>query len=189
MARVLLIRHPAIARHWQGRCYGQSDVGLSSAGRFAARTITARLADVELDGGGVSEIVSSPLRRARMLAAVMSREMALPISFEPRLKECNFGIWEGQPWTTIWSQSGDAMMGMVERPHEFRPGGGETTFEVRDRAMAWLHALPDDDRTIVAITHGGPICAIRGTLEGRPVREWPGLAPDYGEVIEVSSSP
>jgi broad specificity phosphatase PhoE len=189
MARVLLVRHPAIARHWQGRCYGQSDVGLSFEGRRAARSIAARIADVEAENGGGIEIVSSPLRRARVLAAVLARELALPLSIEARLKECHFGSWEGLPWDQIWKSSGDAMMGMIERPHEFRPGGGETTFEVRDRAMAWLGSLPDDDRTILAVTHGGPIGAIRGTLDGLPVRQWPSLVPGYGEAIEVSSSP
>lgn len=189
MARVLLVRHPAIARHWQGRCYGQSDVGLSAFGRRDARDISARIADIESETGGVAEIISSPLRRARVLAAVMAREMALPVSLEPRLKECHFGLWEGRSWDQIRRETGDAMMGMIERPSEFRPEGGETTFEVRDRVMVWLESLPVDDRTIIAVTHGGPICAIRGTLEGVPVRGWPGLAPGYGEVVEVNSSP
>jgi broad specificity phosphatase PhoE len=191
MARVVLIRHPAIARHWQGRCYGQSDVGLSSHGRRSAREISARIADREGEDGtsGLIEIVTSPLRRARVLAAVLSREMALEISMEPRLMECHFGAWEGQSWDQIWRQTGDAMMGMVEAPSEFRPGGGETTFAVRDRAMAWLRELPDDDRTVLAVSHGGPIAAIRGTLMGAPVRDWPKLVPEYGEAVEVSSSP
>jgi broad specificity phosphatase PhoE len=60
---------------------------------------------------------------------------------------------------------------------------------VRDRAMAWLRSLPEDNRTIVAVTHGGPIGAIRGTLGGRPVRDWPGLVPGYGEAVEISPSP
>lgn len=189
MARVLLVRHPAIARQWKGRCYGQSEVGLSFEGRRAARDIAARIADVEAENGGHIDVVSSPLRRARVLAAIIARELALPIGFEPRLKECHFGSWEGQSWDQIWTTSGNAMAGMIDSPDVFRPGGGETTFEVRDRAMAWLRSLPADDRTVIAVTHGGPICAIRGTLEGRPVREWPSLAPGYGNVIEISSSP
>ncbi len=118
---------------------------------------------------------------ARALAASIAR-------IGPRLAECHFGAWEGLPWDAIYAESGDAMMGLVTAPHVFRPGGdGETTFAMRDRAMAWLHDVVGrrEAGAVVAICHGGPIAAIRGTLSNAPVSEWPSLVPRYGEIVPI----
>ena len=106
---------------------------------------------------------------------------------DPRLAECHFGAWEGLRWDAIYADSGDAMMGLVTAPHAFRPGGdGETTFAMRDRVMAWVgDVVTREAGPIVAICHGGPIAAIRGTLSDAPVSDWPSLVPRYGEVVTV----
>lgn len=193
MVRVLLIRHTEVAAHWKGRCYGQSDVGLSSVGRRAARSLAEDIADRV-----AIRIVSSPLRRARFLAGSIAWHAtgrdggdgpAKPdprFIIEPRLAECNFGAWEGRPWSEIYAETGAAMMGMIAAPGTFRPGGdGETTYELRNRAMDWLTSLPLHEPVVVAVAHGGPIAAIRGTLAGSPAQDWPTLVPAYGEVVEI----
>lgn len=181
MARVHLIRHTAVARHWSGRCYGRSDAGLSREGRDAARALAPRIAEI-----GAALVFVSPLRRARYLAGLVARQATdCKLVIEPRLMECHFGAWEGRPWDAIYAESGDAMMGLVTAPDTFRPGGyGEATFALRDRAMAWLSEVTrDPGGPVVAICHGGPIAAIRGTLSGAPVADWPGLVPKYGESV------
>ena len=188
MRLVHLVRHTAVAAHWAGRCYGQSDVGLSRDGRAAARALAPQIAAL-----GASHIYVSQLRRARFLAGLILREApTTQLLIEPRLAECHFGAWEGQNWDAIYSASGDAMMGLVTAPATFRPGGhGEATFALRDRAMAWFYdAVRRPDGPVIAVCHGGPIAAIRGTLAGAPVADWPGLVPNTGEIVtlEVLSS-
>lgn len=183
MRVVHLVRHTAVAAHWAGRCYGQSDVGLSREGRAAARSLGLRIAAL-----GARRIYISPLRRARFLGGLVVREAAnIDLVIDARLAECHFGAWEGQTWDAIYAASGDAMMGLVTAPATFRPGGhGEATFTVRDRAMAWLDAAAHvPGGPVVAICHGGPIAAIRGTLAGAPVEEWPGLVPRLGEIVTI----
>lgn len=187
MAVVHLVRHTAVARHWSGRCYGQSDVPLSREGREAARQLALKIAEI-----GGARVHVSPLRRARFLAGLIARARnGIQIVVDPRLAECHFGAWEGVPWDTIYTQSGDAMMGLVAAPHSFRPGGhGETTFAMRDRAMDWLRDVVQGEAgPIVGVCHGGPIAAIRGTLAGAPVSEWPSMVPRYGEVVTVEVLP
>lgn len=182
---VHLVRHTAVAAHWAGRCYGQSDVGLSREGRDAARLLAPRIADL-----GASHIYVSPLRRARFLAGLVRREnLEARLLIEPRLAECHFGDWEGQSWDAIHAATGDAMMGLVRAPDTFRPGGyGEATFTLRDRAMAWLQkAVNTTPGPVVAVCHGGPIAAIRGTLAGVPVADWPALVPKTGEIVTLKT--
>jgi broad specificity phosphatase PhoE len=182
MAEVHLVRHTAVARHWSGRCYGRSDVPLSREGREAAKHLATRIA-----GFGVPRLYVSPLRRARYLAGLVSRaEQGIEIVLDARLQECHFGGWEGSTWDAIYAESGEAMMGLLYAPGTFRPGGdGETTYLMRDRVLHWLDDALHDGAPIVAICHGGPIAAIRGTISGAPVDRWPSLVPAYGEVVTL----
>ena len=175
---VTLLRHTAVAAHWQGRCYGVSDVGLSVAGVTAARGLTGQAFR------GVTRLQTSPLRRARFLGGLLSRQLGLPLEIAPALRERDFGAWEGQGWDAIHAAEGDSMMGMIDAPATFRPGGGETTAELAARVMGWFTALPAGEE-VLAITHGGPAAALRGSLAGLAVPAWLPLIPAVGEAVTL----
>jgi len=87
-------------------------------------------------------------------------------------------------WDDIHALSGDDMLRMISEPGTYRPGGGETTYEMRDRVLGWLDSASDNDLTI-AVTHGGPIAALLGTLRQSPVSEWASLIPRCGEIVGI----
>lgn len=176
---VIMLRHTEVAAHWRGRCYGARDVGLSAQGRAAARHLAATL-----EGAGIRRVQASPLRRARFLGGLLARRLGLPLEIVPALAERDFGEWEGQSWDAIHAAHGDAMMGMIEAPGHFRPGGGETTEELGARVLAWHAGLPPG-QGVLAVTHGGPVAALRGRLAGRPVPEWLALVPAPGEAVRL----
>jgi broad specificity phosphatase PhoE len=76
------------------------------------------------------------------------------------------------------------MLKVVSEPGAYRPGGGETTFELRDRVLEWFRQLPREGLTI-AVTHGGPIAALSGTLRQLPVAVWVDLIPPCGERVQI----
>jgi broad specificity phosphatase PhoE len=178
---VTLLRHTAVAAHWQGRCYGASEAGLSAAGIAAAQALAAAAATRFV---GVTRLQASPRRRARFLAGLIGRRLGLPVEIVPALSERDFGTWEGQGWEAIHAAEGDSMMGMVEAPARFRPGGGETTVELAARMLAWFRGLSVDGE-VLAVTHGGPAAALRGTLAGLPVPAWLPLIPALGEAVTL----
>jgi broad specificity phosphatase PhoE len=178
---VTLLRHTAVAAHWQGRCYGASDVGLSAAGVAAARILARDAAGTFRD---VTRLQASPLRRARFLGGLISRRLGLPLEIVPALRERDFGTWEGRSWDAIHAAEGDAMLGMIDAPGNFRPGGGETTDELAQRVMRWFSGL-DCAQGVLAISHGGPAAALRGSLAGLPPRAWLPLVPGLGEAVAV----
>ena len=55
---------------------------------------------------------------------------------------------------------------------------------MRDRVLGWLKDLPRDGVT-VAVTHGGPIAALLGTLRDLPVSEWVDLIAPPGAWVEI----
>lgn len=176
---VIMLRHTEVAAHWRGRCYGACDVGLSAQGRMAARHLAATL-----DSAGITRVQASPLRRARFLGGLLARRLALPLEIVPALAERHFGDWEGQSWDAIHAAHGEAMMGMIEAPDTFRPGGGETTTELAARIESWFAGLTPRE-AVLAVTHGGPVAALRGRLAGQPVRGWLALVPALGEAVRV----
>lgn len=179
MSRLLLVRHGEIHHRWRGCCYGASDVGLSSRGRSQSRRVAEGLAGERIDA-----IYSSDLGRARYLARELEDRIGRQALLCPELRERDFGTWEKLQWDDIYAATGRAMDGMITDPESWRPPDGETTFELRDRILGWYHRLPNHGETVVAVTHGGPIAALLGTLRRLPVRSWTELVPPYGAVVE-----
>lgn len=173
---VLLVRHTEVARAWHGRCYGVSDVPCSRSGRAAIADLSARLA-----ANCPRWVVHSGLARTRLLAQRVAVLAGCPLHEDGDWRERDFGAWEGRTWTEIYSTSGNAMDGMIDAPSEFRPGGGETTSEIADRATAAYERLPGGNGLVV--THGGPIAAVLGRRRNLPVVDWPTLVPPYGSSI------
>ncbi len=93
--RLLLLRHTKVGASWRQRCYGRSEAPPGAKGR-AAHRLAARLPT-----GGVDALHASPSRRAALLAGLLARRLALPIRWNRRLMERDFGAWESQPWDAI----------------------------------------------------------------------------------------
>lgn len=176
---LILVRHAAVAERYVGICYGCSDVELSREGRRRSRELAEQLAVRQ-----VTRVVHSGLSRAAYLAEALAERLGIAAECCPPLQERGFGEWELLRWSEIQIREGSDILRMVTEPDTFRPGGGETTFELRERVMSWFAGLPYDGLT-VAVTHGGPIAALRGTLSGLPVDQWPALIPACGEFITV----
>lgn len=178
--RVLLVRHPPVARAWAGRCYGRSDMGWSRAGAALARPLAARLAAEPLDA-----IVHSGLVRTRRLAeAVAQARPGCPVLADPRWAERDFGGWEGRTWQAIWRETGDAMDGMMTDPAGLRPGGGETGAELSARVAAGWAALPPG--LVLVVAHGGSIAALRCALAGDPLEAMARHIVACGTVVSVA---
>lgn len=176
---LILVRHGPVADHYHGVCYGRSDVELSPRGEDRSRELAETLATLPVD-----RIMHSGLGRTRFLAHLLSERLGMPAHRAEALRERDFGRWELRSWDEIHRESGDDILKMISHPGTFRPGGGETTFEMRNRVLDWFRGVPLDGLS-VAVSHGGPIAALLGTLRDLPVTSWPELIPPYGECVEI----
>ena len=178
---LILVRHPPVAKAWAGRCYGQSDMGLSRQGQAMVRTLVRDLAALQPDA-----VIHSDMRRTRALALPLARRIGLAPLAMPLWRERHFGAWEGQSWNAIFRATGNLMDGMIDDPHGFRPGGsGETTGELVARIKQGLAHLPMHQRLVV-ITHGGPIAAARMVLTGGDISGLAALIIPQGTYAEVT---
>ena len=79
---------------------------------------------------------------------------------DPDLAEQHFGSWQGLTYTEIAEKHGDNHLFWLGPP-EYRPPGGESFVDLRDRTVKSIDRLTDEHRgrDIVATAHGGTIRA------------------------------
>ncbi|MDB5339718.1 MAG: pspB [Planctomycetaceae bacterium] len=176
---LIVVRHAPVDQKYQGVCYGRTDAVLGPEGEQLSYAVAEELA-----AWGNATIVHSGLQRTRFLAERLAAQLGCSATTCEALQERDFGTWELQPWNDIHAQHGDEMLRMVSEPETYRPGGGETTYEMRDRVVQWFESLPNADLTI-AVTHGGPIAALLGSQRRLPVTDWMDLIPRCGQIVPI----
>jgi ribonuclease H / adenosylcobalamin/alpha-ribazole phosphatase len=176
--RLVLVRHaePSVT----GVCYGALDVPLSPQGRAQAAALAERLHGERFDA-----VVSSPRVRAVETAAALG----LPVETDERLRELDFGSFEGRTYEELERDEPELYRAWMETPTEVRFPGGESYADLRVRATQALEELRG---STLVVTHGGVIRAAVSTwLElpqqaifrldmrycGVTVVEWPGDEP------------
>jgi len=176
-----IVRHarPLIAA---GICYGVLDVQSDSV---ATDQAARELADT-LPTGAVLRV--SPLTRCQQLArALCALRADLQARTDPRLREMDFGCWEGVAWDAIPQA---ALQAWTDDFGKHRFGGAESSNEVLMRvARVWDEDYGDLD--VVWITHAGVARAARLLADGVRVLtradQWPLEAPGYGKWLQIGA--
>ncbi|MDH2910664.1 MAG: histidine phosphatase family protein [Candidatus Eremiobacteraeota bacterium] len=160
---LLLVRHGRTAWNSSGRFQGRSDIPLSPEGIAQARAAAEALADDPIDAA-----FSSDLIRAASTAEAILFGRAVPLAFDVRLREFDFGAWEGRTWAEIVEEFPAAGGTALTSARDYHPQGGETFADVRLRVRAWLNErAPYDERRILVVAHAGTLHALLAELLGR----------------------
>lgn len=192
--RLILQRHTRVGVP-QGQCYGQTDVDLATSFEDEAEVVCRRLVAF-----GQSKILSSPLKRCRLLAEKLQAWSQVDsIVIDDRLKELNFGLWEGQLWEMIPRAELDHWLGDFAKRS---PPEGESFSELRDRVVKFLDHLTirhatfqgsmvdqrnePGPQTVVLITHAGVIRAILCEALGMPLNNAFRIKLDYGSTSSLT---
>jgi alpha-ribazole phosphatase len=154
MIRLLLVRHGTTAWNRKGRYQGQSDVPLDETGIQQALALKSRLAREEIDA-----IYASDLQRAWQTAAVVAAPHRLAVRPEPRLREIDFGIWDGLTYGEIEQRYLEALTAWEADPLNTAPHRGESLDQVSARVRAALDDIARVHRgqTAVVVAHGGSL--------------------------------
>src|SRR6185312_9624189 len=107
--------------------------------------------------------LSSPLQRAVGTASRLG--IAAP-AIDPRLREMDWGDWEGESLPALRGRLGAAMAAIEARGLDMRPPGGETPREVQTRLMPLLAEIAAAGRPVAAVTHKGVIRAVLALAAG-----------------------
>lgn len=183
---IWLLRHGESQGNLERRIQGWTDYPLTGLGRQQAARLAERL--VQLTGpdppelrhapvawswrrqgeGTLCELIASPLERAAETARIIGDVLSLPVHYDERLKEYNFGPLNGlTPDEVVAHFPGVQAAWHVNRPWEPLPGEeGEPAFVARVReAMDELVARMPEGANAAVVAHGGSIDAcLRGWL-------------------------
>lgn len=152
-------------------CYGRLDVALAST---VAEDVAHALADLP----GAAVVYASPTGRCRPLAEALAQRDGVPLHYDERLVELDFGRWEGRRWSEIPRAEIDAWVADIGG---HRPGGGESVHDLYARVGSFRYSIrhqhPDD---VAIVTHLGPIRALVSQVSGRPLASLTDLTVKFG---------
>lgn len=149
--RIVLVRHGEPEEGIGGRCYGRLDVALSARGREQVRRAQHLLSDVAF-----TTVYSSPRRRALESAGLLAAGLAC-VAVDERLREIDFGIFEGLTYDDIARRFPEKYEEWMKRPTDVAFPGGETFAAMAARVRDVLDDLrrTHTNEVILVVSHGG----------------------------------
>jgi len=179
MARkLILIRHGALEAEYAGRFVGQTDAGLSDAGRRQAAAIGNCLQKL-----GPAHMIVSPLLRARQTADIVLHSTEQSCRVDDGLREIDFGAWETKTFDEICREdrANADRWGRFEKDFTFPGGESLDSFIYRIGNLAERIAS-DPAPAVAAITHGGVIRFLICHLLGLEPRNYLIFNVDFGSI-------
>jgi probable phosphoglycerate mutase len=171
MIRLLVWRHGRTEWNAAGRVQGQLDVDLDEVGLEQAARAAPRVAAFEPDA-----IISSDLRRAANTANALVELTGLEVRLDPRLRERDFGPWQGLTGDEIRERypADHARWGREGTEAPFSNPEIETVEDMGKRVSAAFRDAIElvGEGTCVLVTHGGAARAGCGALLGWPQEVW-----------------
>lgn len=149
-----LVRHGESQANVLKRYSGITDVDLTENGIMQAKAAGENLINEK-----ISHIISSPLKRARETANIISNEIKFPheIIIEPCLIEVNFGLFENMTWDELRLNYREETEKWILKKHKYKFPEGEDYDDIIKRISVFIDNVPDDS---LIVTHFGVIQAV-----------------------------
>lgn len=157
MTRLVLVRHGQSVWNQQHRIQGHSGDGLTESGLQQSLLTAQWVATTHPDAC----LVSSDLQRCRETAVPIADAIGADVIEDPQVRERSFGRWEGMSMDEVAAADPELWQRWRTGEDVVDEVGGETGSELAARVVAALRghveALGGEGRTLVVVTHGGPV--------------------------------
>jgi len=158
MSEIVLVRHGETEWNAEGRIQGYlADSPLTEIGRAQAQAVARRIA-----GESVDALYSSDAGRTRQTVAPIAEATRLPVVLDDRLRERNYGVFEGRTYAEVERDFPQAFERFGKHDPHFAAEGGESALQFRDRVIEALERLARQAQRgrAVVVTHGGVLGAM-----------------------------
>ena len=145
------IRHGETEWNHNHICMGHNDIPLNERGIEQAQQAAKNLIDVE-----IASIAASSLKRAAKTAEIIAEAINKPVTLIDELKECRWGIKEGQV-----VDDGTTYKNWLDGQ---TPEGAETLEEFDKRIRSGFHQALTLTEPVLIVAHIGVYMAIRRQL-------------------------
>ncbi len=174
---IIYIRHGETDWNLNGLIQGSVDTDLNATGRKQAQRLADALYDIRAQFDGF-DLYVSPQKRARQTMAPIASALGHSddvITFEPRVRELAFGVWEGKPFWEL--KASPVYPAHPEDRFYWRPEGGESYEDGVARVADWRAAL---QRPALVVAHGAVGRCLMGYTAGLGPRELVSLKTPQG---------
>jgi len=169
MIRLLLVRHGLTQWNEEKRYLGNTDIPLNKIGKQQAIALAHALREEHFE-----QIYSSTLQRALDTAAVIKANRKISLITDPRLREINFGVFEGLTFSEAKTQYPTMLSAWLDN-YDQPPDEGELFSSLTERVCSFLGDLKmiEAPQTKLIVSHGGCLREIIRLLLGQPrERHW-----------------
>ena len=177
---LVLVRHALPVRIDATHDGSPADPGLAELGLQQARRVVDALA-----GDEVTQLYSSPSKRALETAAPLVEKLGLPLVVEPGIAEFDVAHSSYVPVEELRA-SGDPRWELLVKGDLY--GGDVDPVAFRDRVVAAVEAIADrhPGGRAVLFMHSGSINAYTGHVTGQDRALW--FAPAYASVTRIGAA-
>lgn len=151
---IYIVRHGTTPWNEKKKLQGNVDKELNEEGRRVARLTGEALKNVSID-----KIYSSPLKRAYETAMLIGKDRNIPIIIDERLKEIDFGDYEGQCASELEKDETQLFRFFFSEPEKYRASGtGEELEELCKRTKEFMQQIIEPQKEqlerIIIVGHG-----------------------------------
>jgi broad specificity phosphatase PhoE len=177
---ILLARHGECTA--SGTYCGRTDAPLTAKGREQAAALAETLSRYD-----IVACYASPLLRAVDTARTILRDRAISLTIDDRLREFDFGSWEGLRYAEIEARWPALARDWLGDPTAVAIPGGERFSSLRERVHSFLRerAAAPANRDVLVVAHGGALAAIVLETLHLPARDFFKHVPGLGSLSRV----
>ncbi|MBS3060707.1 MAG: histidine phosphatase family protein [DPANN group archaeon] len=158
---IFLLRHAESESNVQKYYGGWTDSPLTDLGRKQAGILGRRLLREN-----IGKAYCSDLARARQTFQAIG--LQCPIEYAEALREKNYGIMEGKPWT----DAEEHRQAHFNQEHKFEKG--ESVVEVQKRVVDFFNSkvLKSSEEKVIVVSHHNPLVALACHVIGLDLKNW-----------------
>ena len=153
--KLILVRHGQTKENKRGIIMGQNPGELSEEGIASSKKLAAALKSKDIDF-----VVSSDLKRCVDTARILLSGRDIELVTEARLREVNFGEYQGKPYMAI---TGDYTSDLDKK---FPSGESNREFIIRVTGCINDVYAKHENETVLVVGHSGTISIILGAYKG-----------------------
>jgi len=161
--KLVFIRHGQTELNTAGLTHKPgSEIGLDVVGKDQARKTAIYCQTLSLDA-----LFSSPEKRAIETANIISEHDHLSNNVSAKIKERDWGDWNGKPWEEIKAILDEKTL---HDRYTFIPPNGESWEQMELRMKSFLDEINSQTATCVGVvTHGGAMRGLMPILNNKPL--------------------
>ena len=138
---------------------GNPPYALTELGKSQIQEKTLQLKDKNID-----LIFSSDILRTKQTAQIVAQELGLEPKFDQRLRDTNWGVFQGKSMEQAWAFYNHNM----EKKFTIAPSEGESWYDVKTRVISLLKEIEEkySQKNILIVSHGNPLWLLEDWING-----------------------